>query len=113
VHAEGSAVRVLFGLLFWDIIFAPVPGAFETPFQSAPLDIAEETFLRARAPAIAARLVELENTPGAARALVAAVDDAHRAQNTFCVGVHWARWAREDLLDIVDVRASSLVGGKD
>src|SRR5271170_5353384 len=47
-HSEGSIVRTLFGLLFFDIIFAPIPGAFETPYQSAPLDIAEDAFYYAR-----------------------------------------------------------------
>jgi hypothetical protein len=43
-HAEGSIVTTIFGLLFWDVIFADVPGVFETPYQSAPLDLGEDTF---------------------------------------------------------------------
>jgi fanconi-associated nuclease 1 len=96
---------MLFGLLFWDIIFAPIEGAFETPFQSAPLDIAEETFFHARAGLIAQRLDQLEE-PGFAHAFVDKIDAEHREKNTLCVGVHWRRWRREDLLDIVDVSTS-------
>lgn len=43
-HSEGSILTTVFGLLFWDILFAPVPGAFETAFQSAPLDLGEDSF---------------------------------------------------------------------
>ena len=43
-HAEGSIVTTIFGLLFWDVFFADVPGVFETPYQSAPLDLGEDTF---------------------------------------------------------------------
>ncbi|KNZ45352.1 hypothetical protein VP01_820g1 [Puccinia sorghi] len=35
---------VQFCLVFWDVIFAPVPGAFETSFQTAPLDMATDAF---------------------------------------------------------------------
>lgn len=31
-------------LLFWDIIFAPIPGVFETPYQTAPLDMRSDAF---------------------------------------------------------------------
>lgn len=33
IHCEGSIFRTLYGLLFWDIIFAPVPDVFLHPFQ--------------------------------------------------------------------------------
>lgn len=29
---------------FWDVLFAPVAGAFETAYQSAPLDLGEDSF---------------------------------------------------------------------
>ncbi|EGN95749.1 hypothetical protein SERLA73DRAFT_76815 [Serpula lacrymans var. lacrymans S7.3] len=59
--SNGQNIHMLFGLLFWDIIFAPVPGAFETPFQSAPLDIAEDSFYHSRKEIIEQRLEELES----------------------------------------------------
>ena len=40
IHCEGRMFRFLFGLIFWDIIFADdIPGVFQTPFQNAPLDL--------------------------------------------------------------------------
>lgn len=104
-HSEGSIVRMLFGLLFWDIIFAPIPGAFETPYQSAPLDIAEDSFLFSRVDLITARLAQIEN--GEASALIERTDDEHRPLGTWCVGVRWDMFPKEDLLEIADC-----LGGK-
>ncbi|KAI0723944.1 hypothetical protein C8T65DRAFT_714858 [Cerioporus squamosus] len=59
-HSEGRIVTTLFGLLFWAVIFAPIPGAFETPYQSAPLDLAEDTFYFSREDIIEARLEEIQ-----------------------------------------------------
>lgn len=38
VWCEGGLYTTLFALLCWDIIFAPLPGAFQHPFQDAPVD---------------------------------------------------------------------------
>ncbi|KAF9400427.1 hypothetical protein BGX21_004336 [Mortierella sp. AD011] len=43
-HSENSILATLFGLLFWDILFSPQPGVFETPFQTAPLDLRTDAF---------------------------------------------------------------------
>ncbi|KAI0636683.1 hypothetical protein C8Q77DRAFT_1247200 [Trametes polyzona] len=96
-HCEGRIVTTLFGLLFWDILFAAVPGAFETRYQSAPLDLAEDTFYHVRKPLADARLAELE--AGRAPELIAAVFDAHEGK--MCVGVRWDLFTKEDLLGIV------------
>jgi Fanconi-associated nuclease 1 len=100
-HCEGRIVSTLFGLLFWDILFADIPGAFETEYQSAPLDIAEDCFYYAREGLIKERLGEIEE--GKAQEIVEKVDEEHRAKATLCVGVRWDLFTREDLLEIVDV----------
>jgi hypothetical protein len=46
-YVENALINSLFGLLFWDAIFAPVCGAFFHPFHSAPVDLLEADF-RAR-----------------------------------------------------------------
>ena len=33
VHAEGSITSTLFALLFWDVIFTPVPDVFRNQYQ--------------------------------------------------------------------------------
>lgn len=46
--SEGGIWATLFGLLLWDALFAPVPDAFRTPFQTAPLDLSDPSFYPAR-----------------------------------------------------------------
>ncbi|MDB5989437.1 MAG: hypothetical protein JWQ10_840 [Herbaspirillum sp.] len=47
-YVENSLINSLFGLLCWDAVFAPVPGAFFHPFQSAPADLLSPDFQRRR-----------------------------------------------------------------
>lgn len=77
IHSETRIITTLFGILFWDIIFLSIPGAFETPFQTAPLDIAEDAFYHARRDIINARLKELED--GRGEDIVKKVEAEHRA----------------------------------
>lgn len=100
-HCEGRIVSTLFGLLFWDVIFAPIPGAFETPFQSAPLDIAEDTFYFARQEMADERLQEIRNGEG--QKILTQVLDDHCEIRTCCVGVRWDLFSRQDLLEIAEV----------
>ena len=104
-HCEGRIVTTLFGLLFWDIIFAPIPGAFETPYQTAPLDIFEDTFYHAREDLIENRLDEISRNN--ARQIIQNVDDEHRERGTWCLGVRWDLFPKEDLLEIAEVSADS------
>lgn len=102
-HCEGRIITTLFGLLFWDVIFAPVPGAFETPYQAAPLDIFEDTFYHAREELFEARLDEIGE--GKAREIIESVDDKHRERGTWCLGVRWDLFPKQDLLEIAEVRS--------
>ncbi|KZT69818.1 hypothetical protein DAEQUDRAFT_241498 [Daedalea quercina L-15889] len=79
-HCEGRIVTTLFGLLFWDIIFADIPGAFETPYQHAPLDIAEDTFYYARQDLIDQRLEGLK--AGRGPGILERVFDEHAERKT-------------------------------
>jgi len=47
-HVENSLVRTLTGLVYWEVIFADVAGAFTNPFQSGPHDLYREEFLQPR-----------------------------------------------------------------
>jgi len=58
--AENWLWRALFGLAFWDIVYAPVPGAFLHGFQWGPRDL-YDGFRGARAEAVEERLGELAN----------------------------------------------------
>lgn len=43
-YVENALINSLFGLLCWDAIFAPVPGAFFHPFQQGPADLLQTQF---------------------------------------------------------------------
>ena len=104
LHSEGRIVYTIFGLLFWDIIFATIPGAFETPFQVAPLDIDTDTFYHSRRELFEKRLDEIKQ--GKAREIIRDVYLRHRDDQTLCVGVRWDLVEGEDLENIVEVRDS-------
>lgn len=94
-------MTTLFGLLFWDVIFAPVAGAFETPYQAAPLDIAEDTFYFSRQEIADARLQEIKNGEGPT--ILAGALGKYSEYRTCCVGVRWDLFSDQDLLEIADV----------
>jgi len=93
---------MLYALLCWDIIFQSFPGAFETPFQNAPLDILEESFYYARRLSFEARFEEIKNGKGPE--ILEKHDNLYRSKETFCIGVHWKTYAKKDLLEIATVR---------
>ena len=47
-YVENTLINALFGLLCWDAIFAPIPGAFFHPFQSGPADLLHPEFHASR-----------------------------------------------------------------
>lgn len=47
-YVENTLVCSLFGLLCWDAVFAPLPGAFFHPFHSAPADLHSRDFFQRR-----------------------------------------------------------------
>lgn len=58
-YVENSLMNTLFGLAFWEQIFADVPGAFHNAYQGAPQDMYEPEFVTCRAQAISHRFDEL------------------------------------------------------
>jgi fanconi-associated nuclease 1 len=100
-HAETSILTTIFGLLFWDIIFAPVRGAFETKFQSAPLDIVDDSFYYARKEQIEARMEEMKE--GKAVEVLERHYAAHSERKTWCIGVRWDICTLQDLTEIIEV----------
>jgi hypothetical protein len=61
LYVENALLNALFGLLCWDAIFAPLPGAFFHAFHSAPADLLEADFLARRATQFAACFARLED----------------------------------------------------
>ncbi|KAJ7137889.1 hypothetical protein C8R44DRAFT_766426 [Mycena epipterygia] len=96
----GSCVfTTLFTLLFWDIIFMPIDGAFDTHFQTCPLDLCEDTFFAVRQAVIEHRLSEIKE--GKAMLYLEKHDQQHRAAEPCAVGVRWDLCSRKNLIEIV------------
>ncbi|WP_284455311.1 VRR-NUC domain-containing protein [Alloalcanivorax xenomutans] len=47
-YVENTLINSLFGLLCWEALFAPLPGAFFHPFQSGPADLYRDDFVSRR-----------------------------------------------------------------
>ncbi|EFJ04807.1 hypothetical protein SELMODRAFT_432061 [Selaginella moellendorffii] len=96
VHSESGIWLTLFGLLMWDVIFSDVPDVFQTPFQTAPLDLCTDSFYPVRSSLIESRLQAIRD--GGARQLVAETWEEH--YGTSCSGVNWKKYSLEDLQTI-------------
>ncbi|BGO89330.1 hypothetical protein JCM10020v2_000956 [Rhodotorula toruloides] len=99
-HSENGVLTMIFALTFWDILFATVDGVFETPFQTAPLDLATDAFAIVRRPAITDRLASI--AAGQAVKLLSETDDRERPLATFAVGTNWDKYSKEDLVEIIE-----------
>lgn len=108
-HSESSILTTLFTLLFWPVLFHPIPGAFETPYQTAPLDLGEDTFAPSRAELFDAQLQKISTTAGALEVL-AETDARERERGTWAVGVNW-EYGRDDLREIVSALGGEGVQG--
>ncbi len=60
-YVENTLITGLFGLLCWEVLFAPLPGAFFHPFQSGPADLYREDFVARRREGFDACLARLED----------------------------------------------------
>ncbi|RUS18970.1 hypothetical protein BC937DRAFT_88121 [Endogone sp. FLAS-F59071] len=98
-HWENGIATTLFGLLFWDILFQPYPGAFETSYQTAPLDLATDSFYFTRCYEINRRLCDISN--GEFGEILKTVDERERERRTWCVGVSWD-YEKQDLSEVAE-----------
>jgi len=60
-YVENALANSLFGLLFWDAVFAAIPGAFFHPFHHGPADLHSADFQRRRAALFAAGFARLDD----------------------------------------------------
>nr|WP_298379041.1 VRR-NUC domain-containing protein [uncultured Halomonas sp.] len=60
-YVENGLINSLFGLLCWEAIFAPLPGAFFHPFHGAPADLLRPDFHARREALFAACLAKLDS----------------------------------------------------
>jgi hypothetical protein len=87
-YVENSLMNALFGLAFWEQIFAPVPGAFHNPFQGIPTDMYSPDFRARRRPALEARMAQLR-----AEGVHPLLQEAYTRYASFqCRWVDWRRF---------------------
>ena len=58
---ENSLFNGVLGLLIWDVVFAPIPGAFYNPFQYRPSDFYTSDFCKARSDLLAQTWAAIAN----------------------------------------------------
>lgn len=88
-YVENRLMGALFGLAFWDIIFADEPGVFHHPFQGAPSDMYDASFRRRRRAAIDARLAHLATAD-------LAVELTNAYERFYGYSNHWVDWRGVD-----------------
>lgn len=98
VHSEFRIWATLFGLLFAEVMLTPIPGVFQSPCQTAPLDFATDSFAPSRYEAIADKLSRIRKGNG--RNMIRAAWHDHYGSAIY--GVSWALLTLEDLCDVVD-----------
>jgi len=93
-YVENALMNTLFGLAFWEQIFAPVPGVFNNPYQSAPADMYDSTFRARREASISARITQLRG-----HNLAITLAEAYRRyQHYECRWTHW-RYISTELVE--------------
>ncbi len=88
-YVENQLMNALFGLAFWEEIFAPVAGAFTNPFQSAPADMYDGGFREARRELLEARFAQLAGADLG--------EELSRAHAAYCdYQCRWVNWRAVD-----------------
>ena len=96
LHAENIIVQSLFGLIFWDIIFADVDGAFIHPFQRSPRDLNSPGFYRKRKAKIQRRLTSLAKHPNVVKSRI-----RHQLQTKQGLANPFIPWKWQQLDDVI------------
>lgn len=94
--AENVLWRGIFGLAFWDVIFAPLPGVFQHRFQRGPLDIGSLAFFESRASLFRERFEELRRPGELLRRVLATHHAKSGVANLF---VDWS-WLAPEMLEL-------------
>ena len=91
-YVENALFNGLFGLVFWDIIFSSVPGAFFNPFQRGPADLHTGDFIKNRRSKIERRLAEIADADELSRLVFNVFNQKAGIANDF---VYWGFWSEE------------------
>ena len=97
LHTENTVFSGLFGLLFWEVIFAPIDGAFFHPYQSGPADLFDADFYPRRERLFQDRFKKLGSKRYRDERLVATIQEKQGIQNPFVV------WSEALLMVLIEV----------
>jgi Fanconi-associated nuclease 1 len=98
-HSEVEILTTIFALTFLDILFLPLPGVFETPFQTHPLDLGTEVFYKSRKFYIDTRLKEIESEDFEHYLQTHYTEQYSKRTNV--IGLSW-EFGLDDLIEISD-----------
>ena len=108
MHCENALFMSLFALFMWDVIFLPLPAVFPCLYQSAPLDLDDDSFYDTRRSAITAHLRFL-SSHSSLREYVSRQWWLHYGER--CRGMNWRRWSVDELQEVVDCMGAEAVVG--
>lgn len=94
LHLENVLPQLIAGLACWDVVFAPIEGAFTHPFQSAPHDLWWDDFAAPRSAQIDQAIAILSAADDPAACLLTRFDEK---AGTACDLTNWRAITRTDL----------------
>lgn len=97
-HSENGIWTALFGLVFWDIIFMPLPGVFFNPYQRGPVDLFKPGFREKREKELQTRILEIKEEKNWKEILL---DRYDKKLNTANLLVPWKRINREQVEQVM------------
>ncbi|UCG27346.1 MAG: VRR-NUC domain-containing protein [Bacteroidales bacterium] len=98
-YTENGIWTALFGLVFWNVIFMPVPEVFFNPFQRGPTDLFGPEFKERREAAIVSCMEELDHDPEWKTGILDRYDEKFNTANLL---VPWKRVGREQVIQIME-----------
>ncbi|MGD8976609.1 MAG: exonuclease domain-containing protein [Gammaproteobacteria bacterium] len=107
-RSENTLWRSLFGLLFWDELFAPESTALHSPFEGLPSSLRDRSFYELHAPAVEEKLAGLSDVEATKRRLLKTTTRHFGTANGL---FRWRRSMAETIFALIDHAAASAVAG--
>jgi hypothetical protein len=98
-YRENLIWTALFGLVFWDIIFMPLPGVFFNPYQRGPSDLFIDDFCIKREVKLNERLEELSAMKDPGKWILGRYREKYNTANHL---VAWKRIGEEDISRVLE-----------
>ncbi len=97
-YSENTIWTALFGLVFWDIVFMPLKGAFFNPFQRGPADLFTPGFKAKREEEIAQIIERIKTEEGWKDRVIHTYEEKYLTANFL---VSWNRISKKQIQDLV------------